>query len=51
MPNRIIKRYRRDRTEISCFLKYSIFSVNVVCWVRMINTNDFFEGKQVEFSF
>ncbi|XP_070496745.1 tetraspanin-5-like isoform X1 [Chironomus tepperi] len=33
MPNRIIKRYRRDRTEISCFLKYSIFSVNVVCWI------------------
>lgn len=33
MPSRKTKKFRRDRTEISCCLKYSIFSVNVVCWV------------------
>lgn len=35
MPIRKTKKFRRDRTEISCCLKYSIFSVNVVCWVRI----------------
>jgi len=33
MPSRKTKKFRRDRTEISCCLKYSIFSVNVVCWI------------------
>lgn len=33
MPSRVKKYKRKDTTEISCCLKYSIFSVNVICWV------------------
>lgn len=28
------KTYRRDTSEVSCCLKYVIFSVNVLFWVR-----------------
>lgn len=33
MPSRKTKKFRRDRTEISCCLKYSIFCGNLLCWV------------------
>lgn len=41
MPSRKTKKFRRDRTEISCCLKYSIFSVNVVCWVIFLKFSIF----------
>lgn len=33
MPAKKTRKFRRDRTEISCCLKYSIFGVNCICWV------------------
>lgn len=32
MPS--IRKYRRDTSEVSCCLKYVIFGVNVLFWVR-----------------
>lgn len=32
--NVVRKTYRRDTSEVSCCLKYIIFSVNVLFWVR-----------------
>ncbi|CRK88108.1 CLUMA_CG001893, isoform A [Clunio marinus] len=37
MPIRKIKKLRRDRTEISCCLKYSILSVNMICGLFLLS--------------
>lgn len=30
-----VRKYRRDQSEVSCCLKYVIFSFNVIFWVRV----------------
>lgn len=45
MPS--MRKYRRDTSEVSCCLKYVIFSVNVLFWVSSVDLNIVFGIKDI----
>ena len=36
------RKYRKDKTEVSCVVKYLMFGFNVLFWVSAIQWNHFF---------
>jgi hypothetical protein len=43
------RKYRKDKTEVSCVVKYLMFGFNVLFWVSAIQWNHFFFRYQMEF--
>jgi hypothetical protein len=40
------RKYRKDKTEVSCVVKYLMFGFNVLFWVSAIQWNHFFSDTK-----